>query len=415
MDIVIKNVRILGSELASLIIRNGIIEAVGSNLAVPEGMPVWEPGGNAWVSPGWFDAGVQGCDPGFEHREDLSSVVQAAAVGGFTGIAVLPNTLPPLHSKAEVLYVRNKTAHEAVKVWPIGAISSEIAGKNLAELYDMASAGAIAFTDGALPVQDVGLLLRALDYARAFDGLVINAPHHKTLASGGQVHEGLMSTQLGMKGIPALAEEVMVQRDISLLEYSGGRLHLHVVSTAKSVELIRKAKRSGLRLSASVAAANICFTDEQLADFDAQWKLMPPLRSENDRQALIEGLLDGTLDFICSNHSPWDEEAKNLEFPYAEFGMSAIETVFAICRTIVGNQIPLEILIEKISKGPREVLGIPMPVIQPGHQAELTIFDPEGTFVFQQTRSRSRNNPFLGMELTGKILGIVAGGQLVKN
>ncbi|MFN4255815.1 MAG: dihydroorotase [Saprospiraceae bacterium] len=417
--LVIKNVRIANGDPnpadprpVDILVREGRIETVGENLVPPAGAEVWQ-FENAWASPGWLDVGAEICDPGHEHREDFESATRAAAAGGFTAVACLPNTRPALHSKSEILYVQNKTAGGAVNFHPIGAISQDCAGKDLAELFDMHTAGAVAFSDGTRPVQDAGLLLRAMQYAQAFGGLVLNQPYHKTIAAGGQMHEGIVSTQLGMKGIPALAEELMVQRDLSLLEYAGGRLHLHNISTAKSVALVRAAKQAGLPVTASVAVANLCFTDEKLADFESNWKLLPPLRAETDRQALLDGLADGTLDFICSNHAPQDTEAKNLEFPYAEFGMIGLETAFALSQTFVGKKLTINELVAKWAVRPRQILGLPVPLIAPGSRAELTIFDPdvEWTFSEKDIRSKSANTPLVGSSLRGRALGIVNGAR----
>jgi dihydroorotase len=420
MLLLLKNVRIIDGkkDLRSqdILIRDGVIEAVGEKLDPGRNAEVWE-WPNACVSPGWFDAGIQACDPGYEHREDLLSAAAAAAAGGYTAVAVFPNTHPAVHSKSEILYIRNKTAASPVGFYPVGAISQGCEGKDLAELFDMHAAGAVAFSDGQKAVQDAGLLLRAMLYARAFNGLIINEPHHKTIAAGGQMHEGVMSTSLGLKGVPALAEEIMVQRDLSLLEYAQGRLHLHLLSTAKSVALVRAAKKAGLPVTASVAAANLCFTDEKLGGFDANWKIQPPLRSQSDAEALAEGLLDGTIDFIASNHVPWDEEAKNLEFPYAEFGAIGLETAFALCRTFAVKALPLDLLIDKISAAPRRVFGLPVPTVQPGSPAELTVFDPDGAWTLQENgiRSRSRNTPLIGQNFRGCALAIVNKGQAVRS
>jgi len=415
----LKNVRIVTDISApddhsrqDIRIRDGIIDSIGS--LHPEEGEVTQSWENAFVSPGWLDIGAQVGDPGFEHREDLYSAAQAAATGGYTAIACFPNTHPVVHSKSEVLYIRNKSAREAVHFYPIGAISQDCNGKDLAELFDMHTAGAIAFSDGSSPLQDAGLLLRALQYASAFHGLIINHPHHKTVAAGGQIHEGVISTSLGLKGLPALAEELMVQRDLSLLEYAGGRLHLHLLSSAKSVALVRAAKQAGLNITCSVAVANLCFTDERLMSFHSNWKVLPPLRSAADGNALLEGLLDGTIDFISSNHAPWDEESKNLEFTYAEFGMIGLETTFSLCRTFLGNTLSVKDLVEKMSLRPRQILGLPIPEIKPGARAELTIFDPDAEWILSEAniRSKSRNTPFLGQKLKGKVLGIVtANGQ----
>lgn len=421
MQLLLKNVRLVSGPgrpagPLDLAIRDGVIEAVGKNLPAPPRAEVLEfPGRSPHVSPGWFDVGAQGCDPGYEHREDLHSLARAAAAGGFSALACFPNADPAVHAKSEILYILNKTAASPVAFYPIGAVSQGIAGKDLAELYDMHAAGAVAFSDGNHPVQDAGLLLRALQYAKAFDGLVLNQPHHKTLAAGGQLHEGLVSTRLGMKGLPALAEEIMVQRDLSLLEYAGSRLHLHLLSTRRSVDLVRRAKAAGLSVTASAAVANLCFTAEKMAAFDANWKILPPLRTASDTEALLEGLSDGTIDFICSNHTPWDEEAKNLEFPYAEFGMIGLETAFALCRTFLEKELPLHLLVEKFALGPRRALGLPIPEIRPGAPAELTVFDPGCAWIFGENdiRSKSKNTPFVGQKFRGKVLGIVSRGQVV--
>jgi dihydroorotase len=228
------------------------------------------------------------------------------------------------------------------------------------------------------------------------------------------MHEGVMSTSLGLKGIPALAEELMVQRDLSLLDYAGGRLHIHLISTEKSVEMIRAAKKAGKQVTCSVAIANLCCTDEKLARFDAHWKVMPPLRSPEDVKSLLKGLEDGTIDFICSNHTPWDEESKNLEFTYADFGMIGLETTFSLCRTLLTHSFTIQNIIEKLSCGPRRTLGLPIPTIKVGEQANLTVFDPEATWTYEarNVRSKSKNSPFLGQKLTGKVIGVVNKGYM---
>lgn len=412
--LLIKKARIIdGSNSGAprdILIHNGLIAEIGANIKAPEGAEVWA-SPDLCVSPGWLDVGVQVCDPGEEHREDLGTALSAAAAGGFTAIACFPNTTPAIQGKSEVLYVKNKAKSlgTPVDLYPVGAVSNNCDGKDLAELMDMNAAGAAAFSDGYRSIQDAGLLLRAIQYARSFNGLIFNKPHHKTVAAGGQMHEGLVSTSLGLKGIPALAEELMVQRDLSLLEYAGGRLHIHLISTAKSVALVRAAKKQGLQVTCSAAAVNLCFTDEKMAAFDSNWKVLPPLRSKADVNALHAGLKDGTIDFICSNHTPWHEEAKNLEFPYAEFGMSGLETVFPLCNTYFGVPVDLEMLVEKLAVGPRRVLGIPVPEIKTGAPANLVAFDPSAAWDYTEKmiRSRSRNNPLVGQKLKGKVLGVV--------
>lgn len=420
--LLIKNARILDgtseSKPCDLLIRDGLIVEIAGQIAAPKGADVWD-SPNLCVSPGWTDIGVQVCDPGYEHREDLSTVLAAAAAGGFTAIAGFANTDPALHSKSEVLYVKNKAAslNTPVELYPIGAVSHQCDGKDLAELMDMHHAGAIAFSDGHRSVQDAGLLLRAIQYARAFDGLIFNKPNHKTVAAGGQMHEGVISTSLGLKGIPALAEELMVQRDLSLLEYAGGRLHIHLVSTAKSVALIRAAKKQGLQVTCSAAIANLCYTDEKMTTFDSHWKVLPPLRGAADVKALQDGLKDGTIDFICSNHTPWHEEAKNLEFPYADFGMTGLETAYSLAVQHLGKKLSENQLVDKLAITPRQILGLPIPEIKVGVAANLTVFDPEATWVYSEktVRSKSKNSPFIGESLKGKVLGVVNGKKMFKN
>ncbi|TNE52612.1 MAG: dihydroorotase [Bacteroidetes bacterium] len=418
MQLLLKNVRICtDSEVTApqdLRISDGIIRAIGRNLPMESGVKELRFDGEVCVSPGWLDVGTQTCDPGLEHREDLQTVAAAAAAGGFTGLATAPNTLPAVDNKSGIVYIQNKTAGLPVSFYPIGALSVGTDGKDLAELFDMYTAGALAFSDGNHPVQDAGLLLRALQYVRAFDGLILHQPHHQSIAAGGQMHEGVVSTRLGLRGIPALSEEVTIQRDLSLLEYAESRLHLHLISTRKGVEMVRAAKAAGLPVTASVALANLCFTDDKLSTFDSNWKVMPPLRDAQHRDALLEGVLDGTIDFICTNHTPWDTEAKNLEFPFARFGMIGLETAFALCRTYLQDHLSLPQLVRLWAVHPRQVLGLPVPEIKTGAPANFAVFAPdqEWTLSAQDLRSKSYNTPFIGEKLRGKVLGVVHNGKV---
>ncbi len=416
MAILHKNIRIVTPEgiapSQDIRVENGTIAEIGAQLDAQNCTVVEHHG--KWVSIGWLDVGAYACDPGHEHREDVQTLAAAAAAGGFAAVATMPNTLPAVHSKSEIAYLKSKTAALPVAFYPMGAVSTDCAGKDMAELYDMHAAGAIAFTDGAKPIQDAGLLLRAMQYATAFSGLIINRPHHKTVANDGQMHEGIVSTSLGLKGIPALAEHLMVQRDLSLLEYAGpdARLHLYLLSSAKSVEMVRTAKAQGLQVTASVAIANLCYTDEALAmadgasPFDSNLKVMPPFRSRTDADALIAGVLDGTIDFIATNHTPWDEECKNLEFPYAEFGMTGLETAYALYNMHLAQRIPITRWVDAVAVQPRRVLGLPVPQIAVGQAAVFTQFDPEAewTLTPASVQSKSLNTPLLGKTLRGKAI-----------
>lgn len=412
MQLLIKNARIVlptskwHGQQVDILIENGKVALVEPNLDLPS-ENVFDAGG-ALLSPGWVDVGTTVGDPGFEHREDFESVTHAAAAGGYTAIACLPNTAPAIHSKPEVKYVRNQARNNLVDFLPIGAVSVDCAGKDIAELYDMHATGAVAFSDGKKPVQSSALMLRALLYVQPFGGVVLNQPLDANMARGGQMHEGKISTSLGLRGIPALAEELMVQRDIYLAEYSNSRVHLLNISCKGSVELVRKAKAAGLKVTASVAAMNLACTDQELAQFDVNYKVMPPLRSEEDREALIAGLMDGTIDFITSNHTPLDPEAKDLEFPFSAFGAIGLETAFSLAsQSFPGADAAF--FVEKLSLAPRRLLGLPLPAIEPGADADFTIFSPSENWELQPKaiRSKSKNTPFTGKTLKGKVLGVV--------
>jgi dihydroorotase len=368
---------------------------------------------NAHVSIGWFDVGALTGDPGLEHRETLETVSKAAMAGGFTTLAPFPNTEPVVHSKSEILYIKNRTQSYLVDFKPIGALSTNAEGKDLSEMLDMHAAGAIAFSDGRRTIQDAGLLLRGLQYAKIFDGLVFNRPNDKSTSPHGQMHEGVVSTSLGLPAIPSMAEEMMVQRDLHLVRYAAGRLHFHNLSAARSVALVRQAKEQGLRVTASVAALNLCFSDDILSGFDTNFKVMPPLREASDIAALIEGLADGTIDFITSNHAPIDEEGKNLEFAYADFGAIGLETTFGLVNKYLHKIFTINDLIKFLAENPRRVLNVDLPKIAEGEVANLTIFDPtkEWTFTAKDIRSKSKNSPLIGSILRGPILGVVNRGK----
>ncbi len=418
MQLLIKNITVLhpGSphhrQTVDIFIQKGQITEIASGLQKIRVQEI--DGANLMALPGLFDLGTTIGDPGLEHREDLRSATQAALQGGFTGLACLPNTSPSLHSKSEITYVRNFSKGNPVDILPMGAVSEDCAGKDLTEIYDMFASGAVAFTDGKNPIQNSGLMLRALLYVLPFDGIVINQPLDKSIAPGGQMHEGIVSTSLGMKGIPALAEELMLKRDIFLAEYSGSRLHILNVSTAGAVDLIKRAKAKGLKISASASVMNLVCDDSMVEGFDSNYKVMPPLRGREDMKALKAGLKDGTIDFITTNHSPLDEEAKNLEFPYAEFGAIGLESSFALSHTFLSKNFDLEKLVEQWAIAPRVLLKLPIPEIAKGAAANLCIFDPneEWTFSTEDIASKSKNTPFIGWKLKGQIKAVIKDNHL---
>lgn len=416
--LLIKNVTILDAtskhhrKKRDLLLRNGKIESIKPKIDAPKTKVLQANG--AFVSIGWLDVGVQTGDPGFEHREDLQTVSQAAEAGGYTGVACFPNTSPSIHSKSEVLYLKNNAKDNLVDFFPIGAVSQNCKGIDITEMYDMHHAGAVAFSDGKKAIQNSGLMMRALQYVKAFAGTVMNHPHNSDIANSGQMHEGKISTSLGMKGIPRLSEELMVQRDIYLAEYTDSKLHLSNISSATSEELVRSAKKKGLHVTASASILNLIFADEELSDFNTQFKVIPPLREKEDIKALQNGLKNGSIDIITSNHTPIEEEGKNLEFQNADFGALGLQTTFALYNTHLTDVINVEDFLEKIAIRPRQILDIDLPKIEEGAMANLTIFDPNivWTFSKKDILSKSKNSPMIGMELKGKVLGVVNKGKI---
>jgi dihydroorotase len=412
MKTLIKNVTIIskGSALngkkKDILIVNGIIEKIED--AITDAADETIQGENLHVSTGWFDMTASFCDPGYEHKETIESGINAAMAGGFTGVGLLPETSPVVSGKSQVEYIRRKSENKSVEIVPYGSLSVNFDGENLSEFYDMYLAGARAFTDGFRPVNSE-LLSRALMYSKNSGGLIMVFPNDKALSKGGQMHEGIESTKLGMKGIPAIAEELQVNRDIQLAEFNQSNLHFLNVSTKESVEAIRKAKKAGTKITAQVAATNLLLDDTSLKDFDTNYKVLPVLRSKEHIEALIDGLADGTIDCIASSHVPQDIESKDLEFEHAEFGMIGLETAFAAARTATQKKIKLEDLIEKFTTQPRKLLGLQNPEIKKGEKVNLTIFNPDEkwTFTAKDIKSKSKNTPFVGRELVGRVVRVV--------
>lgn len=394
-----------------LLIDGERIVRIGDNLPA-DGAEIIDHAG-LQVSPGWVDMGVQIGDPGFEHREDIESVTAAAAAGGYTSIGVYPNTEPAIHAKPEVNYLIKQSRLNLVDILPVGAITRDCAGSDITEMIDMKRVGAIAFSDGANPIQDNGMMMRALQYVKAFGGMVINHPHDHSIATGGQVHEGVISTSLGMKGIPNMAEEMMVQRDIYLAEYTESRVHIAGISSAHSVALIRQAKAKGIAVTCSVPALNLVFTEDEVRHFDAQFKVLPPLRSAADREGLREGLVDGTIDIILSNHVPLEQEQKKLEFAYAGFGAIGLETTYGLLNTHLDQLVSQELLVQKMAIQPRAIFDLQEVTVTEGGTAELTFFLPEKTWTVDRRtlHSKSANSPLHGHTLRGKAMGVIHNGQ----
>ena len=397
----------MNGDTVDLLIEAGTITKISKHLAHPTAKVI--EGTDLQVSPGWLDIGAQIGEPGFEHREDLQSVTAAAATGGFTALACFPNTNPTIHSKSEVSFLKNNAT--LVDFHPIGALSRDCAGENLAEVYDMAASGAIAFSDGAKSIASAGLMKRGLEYLKGINGLVINHPNDASLSKGGQIHEGEISTMLGMKGIPALAEILMLKRDLDLLAYTNSRLHVHNISTADAIKLIKVAKKQGLKVTASVSVMHLIYNHTAVENFDPQYKLMPPLREVSDTKALIKGIKDGVIDVINSNHTPLEIEAKKLEFSYADAGIIGLETLYPLLNTHLGKQLDTPTIVNLLAIQPRTVLNLPIPKIAIGEKANLTFFQPTKEWTFEQKdiQSKSKNTPFIGQQFKGKVLGTING------
>ena len=366
-----------------------------------------------YVSPGFFDLNCNIGELGLETKEDLQTGTKAAMAGGFTGLALMPNTQLPVHSKAEIEYLLNRAKNNLVDVYPLGTISHKREGKDMAEMYDMFLSGAKAFTDGNRPVQDAGLMERALLYTQGFDALILSYPEDTAIAGKAKVHEGEVSTLLGMKGIPSLAEELMIARDLYLAEYTGSKIHFSTISTQRSVELIKEAKRKGLKVTCDVAAHHLVLTDEALLGFDSQFKVKPPLRTQKDVEALLNSLKDGTIDAIVSQHTPHEVEFKDVEFEVAEYGMIALQTAFSI---VLSTGLDLSLIVQKMAVNPREILSIEPAVIAEGSKANLTMFDVDAEWEYtrKNNQSKSYNSPFMAQNLKGKVLLVYNNNHLTK-
>lgn len=416
MNLLIKSATIIdpGSsfhqQVADILIENGVIARIAEDIDADAELFDAE---GKYVSPGFFDLNCNIGELGMETKEDLRSGTTAAAAGGFTGIALMPNSQPPVHSKSEVEYLLNRSKGNLVDVYPLGTISQKREGKDLAEMYDMYQSGAKAFTDGSRPVQDAGLMERALLYAQGFDALVFSYPEDTAIAGKAKVNEGEISTLLGMKGIPSLAEELMVARDLYLAEYTVSRIHFTTISTARSVDLIREAKRKGIEVSCDVAAHHLVLTDEALLGFDSLYKVKPPLRTADDVTALIKGLKDGTIDAIVSQHTPHEIEFKDVEFEVAEYGIIGLQTAFALA---LKAGLPVELIVEKLAINPREILAVELPVIAEGENANLVIFDTDAEWEYTaaNNKSKSANSPYIGQGLKGKVLLTYNNKQIFK-
>lgn len=415
MNLIIRAAKVIDPDssfheaVVDLQIENGVIFKIGRNLTNDSNLREIKLD-NLHVSQGWFDSSVCLGEPGFEDRETISNGLEVAAQSGFTAVAMQPNSHPIIDNQSQVAFVQSKAAGSATDLYPIGALTKESQGKDLAELYDMKNAGAVAFGDYNKNTDNPNLLKIALQYTQDFEALVVAFSQDNDIKGSGVANEGVVSTRLGLKGIPALAEEIAVARNLFLLEYTGGKLHLPTLSTEQSVKLVKDAKAKGLLVTCSASVHHLTLTDEKLDGFDSRYKVSPPLRNEADRKALISAVKDGTIDMITSDHNPIDIEHKKMEFDLAKNGTIGLESAFGA----LGTVLPLEVIVDKLTSG-KKVFGIEQSVIAEGNTACLTFFNPDEKWIFtsEQIGSKSKNAALLGMNMKGKAYGIFNNKKLV--
>lgn len=401
----------LNGQIVDIFIENGRISRIGPSLPVSADETISIP--NLFVSPGWVDVFAHFGDPGYEQKETLASGAAAAAAGGYTDVLIIPNTKPCLHDKAGIEYIVQTGRTLPVTIHPLGAITRNTAGTELAEMYDMKASGAKAFTDGLNCIQEAGLLVKALQYVKAFDGLLVQLPDDRGINPHGLMNEGIISTQLGLPGKPAMAEELIVARDLKLARYAASKIHFTGISTAKSLEYIQRARQSGTSVSCSVTPQHLFFCDEDLQGYDTNLKSDPPLRTTVDRAALRKALEEGAIDCIATHHLPHELDSKVVEFEYAKPGMIGLQTSFAAINSVVS--IHPEKWATLLSINPRRLFGLDPASVKEGTTACLTLFNPHQKWTLDAAaiKSRSCNSPFIGKELTGKPLGIINGNNIL--
>jgi dihydroorotase len=421
MTVLIKSAKIIDPNspfnnlTKDIFIKDGVIKVIGDALDEKAETIITEE--DLHISPGLFDFRANFGEPGFETKEDLISGTNAAEKGGFTGVAIMPSTSPTISHRNTVEYIINKAKDLLVDVHPVGSVSQNIEGNELAEMYDMKMAGAIAFSDNKKAIQNPNLLSRALLYTKSFNGLIISFANNEQMNPNGQINEGVTSTTLGLEGAPHLAEEIQVSRDLFLSEYNEAPIHFASISSKKSVELIANAKQSSNNITSDIAAHQILFTDEVMTEFDSNYKVMPPFRLQKDIDGLIQGLIEGNINIICSDHTPREIEDKEKEFDLAKFGIINLQTAFPSMLTKLAPITGLELIIDKMAIAPRRILNLPIPIINKGEIGNLVLYSPSRKWTFHKKSivSKSKNSPFIGTEFTGKIIGVINNNKVQLN
>ncbi len=421
MNLIIRNAKVIDihsphhNKTADILIKNGRIEQIAKNIQVPLNIKECK-SKNTHISPGWIDMQAKFCDPGIEYKEDLETGLHAAARGGFTAVAILPDTLPVCDNKSGVDYLIKNAKENAVDILPIGALSAGMKGENISEMYDMHLAGAAAFCD-AKKSTNAGLLMRAMLYAKPFGSLIMDFPLCKEVATTGNVNEGKTSTLLGLKGIPSVAEDIIVNRDIYLAEYCESPLHFMQISSVHALQMIKIAKSKSLPISCGLSTYHLLLTDEELKTFDSYYKVQPPLKTQKEIKAFIKAIKENIIDVLVSDHEPQHIENKKCEFDLAAYGIINLQTSFAIANTILRNEISVQQLVDLFCFNPRKILKQPIPCIKEGEEANLTVFDTNENWIFSENDivSKSKNTPFIGQSFTGKVLGIYNKKQWIEN
>jgi dihydroorotase len=409
-----------GKKKLDIRIKDGMITEIGEGLSSKKGEEKFDAKG-AFVSGGWMDMHVHLREPGYEHKETIETGCRAAAFGGFTEVACMPNTKPATHTRDVVEFIKKKAEGQAVDVHPIGCVTKERAGKSIAEMADMKAGGAVAFSDDGDPVYNSQVMRVALEYSSMLGMPIINHEEDLELSRPGHMNEGVVSTRLGLDGTPGIAEETMIARDILLAGFTGGHIHVAHISTRKAVDLVRRGKAEGVNVTTEVCAHHFDLTDEEIdkRHFDTNVKMHPPLRTQDDVDAMIEGLADGTIDVICTDHAPHSIEEKEVEFIYAPNGITGLETAWSITvmRLLKPGKLKLEQVLDKIVSNPRQILNLEVPQLKEGNKANLTLFNTDEEWIYssKEVRSKSKNSPYVGDKLTGRAIAIYNRKIFVKN